>query len=124
MDELDDAEFDQNLAEVIDEKELARKAQELISFYENDRAARAEWEERYKEGLKTLDPDGGQPEGEAERASRGLSIVVHPLIAEAATQFNAKAIAELYPSGGPSSRSSLAHPTKSWKTKLAASANT
>jgi hypothetical protein len=27
--------------------------------------------------------------------------VVHPLIAEAATQFNAKAIAELYPSGGP-----------------------
>jgi hypothetical protein len=101
MDEMDDAEFDQNLAEVIDEKELARKAQELISFYENDRAARAEWEERYKEGLKTLDPDGGQPEGEAERASRGLSIVVHPLIAEAATQFNAKAIAELYPSGGP-----------------------
>jgi hypothetical protein len=74
MDEMDDAEFDQNLAEVIDEKELARKAQELISFYENDRAARAEWEERYKEGLKTLDPDGGQPEGEAERASRGLSL--------------------------------------------------
>jgi hypothetical protein len=34
-------------------------------------------------------------------ASRGLSVVVHPLIAEAATQFNAKAIAELYPSGGP-----------------------
>ena len=89
------------LAEVIDEKELARKAQELVSYYENDRAARAEWEERYKDGLKTLDPDGGLPEGEDERAARGLSVVVHPLIAEAATQFNAKAIAELYPSGGP-----------------------
>ena len=59
MDELDDAQFDINLAEVIDDKELSRKAQELISFYENDRAARSEWEERYKEGLKTLDPDGG-----------------------------------------------------------------
>jgi len=101
MDEVDDAQFDINLAEVIDEKELAKKAQELVSYYENDRAARSEWEERYKQGLKTLDPDGGLPEGEDERAARGLSIVVHPLIAEAATQFNAKAIAELYPSGGP-----------------------
>jgi hypothetical protein len=51
--------------------------------------------------LRTLDPDGGLDESEDERATRGLSIVVHPLIAEAATQFNAKAIAELYPSGGP-----------------------
>ena len=101
MDELDDAEFDQNLAEVIDERELMRKASELVGFYENDRAARSEWEERYKQGLKTLDPDGGLAEGEDERSSRGLSVVVHPLIAEAATQFNAKAIAELYPSGGP-----------------------
>ena len=101
MDEVDAAQFDINLAETIDEKELSRKAQELVSFYENDREARAEWEERYKDGLRTLDPDGGMDEGEAERATRGLSTVVHPLIAEAATQFNAKAIAELYPSGGP-----------------------
>ena len=101
MDELENAEFDQNLAETIDERELKRKAQELVGFYENDRAARSEWEERYKDGLRTLDPDGGMEESEDERATRGLSIVVHPLIAEAATQFNAKAIAELYPSGGP-----------------------
>ena len=51
MDELEDAEFDQNLAETIDERELKRKAQELVGFYENDRAARSDWEERYKEGL-------------------------------------------------------------------------
>ena len=101
MDEADSAQFDQNLAETIDERELKRKSQELISFYENDRAARSEWEERYKDGLRTLDPDGGMEENENERATRGLSTVVHPLIAEAATQFNAKAIAELYPSGGP-----------------------
>ena len=101
MDEADSAQFDQNLAETIDERELKRKSQELISYYENDRAARSEWEERYKDGLRTLDPDGGMEENENERATRGLSTVVHPLIAEAATQFNAKAIAELYPSGGP-----------------------
>ena len=101
MEEVEDAEFDQNLAEVIDERDLIRKASELVGFFENDREARSEWEERYKQGLKTLDPDGGLDESEDERATRGLSIVVHPMIAEAATQFNAKAIAELYPSGGP-----------------------
>ena len=93
--------FDANLAEEIDARELSAKGAELVSFYENDEAARDEWKTRYKAGLKTLDPDGGLDEGEDERATRGLSIVVHPLIAEAATQFNAKAIAELYPSGGP-----------------------
>ena len=97
----DESNFDANLAEVIDDNELARKGQTLISYYENDREARSEWEDRYKKGLQTLDPDGGLDESEEERATRGLSTVVHPMISEAATQFNAKAIAELYPSGGP-----------------------
>ena len=96
-----DSTFDENLAEEMSDKELNASASELISYYNNDREARSEWEERYKKGLQTLDPDGGMDESEDERATRGLSIVVHPMIAEAATQFNAKAIAELYPSGGP-----------------------
>ena len=96
-----DSTFDANLAEDMSDKELNTSASELISYYNNDREARSEWEDRYKKGLKTLDPDGGMEESEDERASRGLSIVVHPMIAEAATQFNARAIAELYPSGGP-----------------------
>ena len=96
-----DSTFDQNLAEEMSDKELSASASELIGYYNNDREARSEWEERYKKGLQTLDPDGGMDESEDERATRGLSIVVHPMIAEAATQFNAKAIAELYPSGGP-----------------------
>ena len=99
--EKEDSSFDENLAEGMTDTELLRKASELIKYYETDREARSEWEERYKKGLETLDPDGGLEESEDERASRGLSVVVHPLIAEAATQFNARAIAELYPSGGP-----------------------
>ena len=82
----DNSQFDENLAEVIDEKELIQKADMLIQDYENDKSARSEWEQRYKEGLKTLDPDGGLEESEDQRASRGLSTVVHPLISEAATQ--------------------------------------
>ena len=96
-----DSTFDENLAEEMSDKELNSAASELIGYYNNDREARSEWEERYKKGLQTLDPDGGMDESEDERATRGLSIVVHPMIAEAATQFNAKAISELYPSGGP-----------------------
>ena len=99
--EVKDTGFDENLAEEIDAKELNGVASELISCYESDKEARSEWEFRYKQGLETLDPQGGQDEEENQRASRGLSTVVHPMIAEAATQFNARAIAELYPSGGP-----------------------
>ena len=104
--------FDENLAEQIDEKELNRKASELIKAYETDREARSEWEEKYKKGLETLDADGGLDEGEDERATRGLSVVVHPLIAEAATQFQARAIAELYPYGGPVKTVIVGEPTE------------
>ena len=99
--EEEDTNFGANLAEEMSDKELTKAASSLVTYYNNDREARSEWEERYKKGLKTLDPDGGMEESEDERATRGLSVVVHPMIAEAATQFNAKAISELYPSGGP-----------------------
>ena len=97
----DESDFDSNIANDIPEKDLDEKAALLIGLYNSDRSSRDQWEQRYKKGLKTLDPDGGLQEGEDERATRGLSVVVHPLIAEAATQFNARAIAELYPAGGP-----------------------
>ena len=96
-----DSSFDDNLAEEIDQKTLDRVGSHLMGYYNNDREARSEWENRYKSGLKTLDVEGGLEESEEERASRGLSTVIHPMIAEAATQFNARAITELYPSGGP-----------------------
>jgi len=105
-------EHDENLAEQLDESVSVRKAQNLIDAFESDKQARSEWEYRYKQGLQTLEPDGGQSEEEEQRATRGLSTVVHPMIAEAATQFNAKAIAELYPSGGPVKTTIIGEPTE------------
>ena len=96
-----ETEFDQNLVGEIDQRELKDSASELIDYFEADKAGRMEWEQRYKDGLKTLDPDGNLQDDDEDRAIRGLSQVVHPLIAEAATQFQSRAIAELYPSGGP-----------------------
>ena len=96
-----ESEFDQNLVEVIDQRDLNSAGSELISYFESDKAGRMEWEQRYKDGLKTLDPDGNLHDDDEDRAIRGLSQVVHPMIAEAATQFQSRAIAELYPSDGP-----------------------
>jgi hypothetical protein len=110
--EESDSNFDANLAEDIDEKQSSRKAGTLTGYFENDESARSEWKERYKQGLLTLDPEGGMDENEEERAIRGLSTVVHPLIAEAATQFNAKAIAELYPAGGPVKTTIIGEPNE------------
>ena len=107
-----DSNFDINLAEDLDEREVSRKAGILTGYFENDEQARSEWKERYKQGLMTLDPEGGMDENEEERAVRGLSTVVHPLIAEAATQFNAKAIAELYPAGGPVKTTIIGEPNE------------
>ena len=81
-----DETFDNNIAEEIDENELNRKAQDLVGYFDSDKESRSEWEERYKQGLETLEPDGGMTEEEEQRATRGLSPVVHPMIAEAATQ--------------------------------------
>ena len=46
-----DSTFDENLAEEMSDKELNSAASELIGYYNNDREARSEWEERYKKGL-------------------------------------------------------------------------
>ena len=74
-------EHDKNLAEEVAENDSTRKAQNLLDAFESDKEARSEWEYRYKQGLQTLEPDGGQSEEEEQRATRGLSTVVHPAIA-------------------------------------------
>lgn len=99
--EEQDSSFDENLVEQISLRALNSAASELIDFFSSDKAGRAEWDQRYKDGLKTLDIDGNLVDDEENRAVRGLSQVVHPLIAEAATQFQARAIAELFPPDGP-----------------------
>ena len=101
FEDSDQGNFDQNIVEQLDTRTLNSVASELIDYYESDRAGRSEWEERYKEGRKPLDIDGNLVDDDEDRAIRGLSQVVHPLIAEAATQFQARAISELYPAAGP-----------------------
>jgi hypothetical protein len=88
---------DANLAEVLDERDLMRIADELIGLYKDDRSSRDDWEDAYVSGLKLL----GLKYEEREEPFRGSSGVTHPVIAEAVTQFQAQAYKELLPSSGP-----------------------
>ncbi len=89
--------FYDNLAEDIPTRELQRIAGELLGEFDANKAGRQEWEEAYADGLELL----GFSYEERTQPFQGASSVTHPLLAEAATQFQAQAFNELLPAGGP-----------------------
>ena len=92
-----EGDFYANLAEDMPERELSRIAGELLGEYDANKASRQEWEDAYANGLELL----GFNYEERSQPFRGASGVTHPLLAEAATQFQAQAFNELLPSRGP-----------------------
>ena len=90
--------FDENLAEVLDDQQLANISNELIAGIEKDKASREDWEKTYKDGLEYL---GMRFDAERSEPFEGASGVIHPLLGEAVTTFQAQAYKELLPSGGP-----------------------
>jgi hypothetical protein len=86
-----------NLAEEMPERELGRIAGELLGEFDANKAGRQDWEDAYANGLELL----GFNYEERTQPFRGASGVTHPLLAEAATQFQAQAFNELLPSSGP-----------------------
>lgn len=89
--------FYANLAEELPERELGRIASELLGEFDANKASRQDWEEAYANGLELL----GFNYEERTQPFRGASGVTHPLLAEAATQFQAQAFNELLPPSGP-----------------------
>src|SRR6056300_762313 len=96
---LDDMEggFSDNLAEYLSDYELSRISSDLCSEFDSNKASRQEWEDTYSNGLELL----GFSYSERSQPFRGASGVTHPLLAEAATQFQAQAFNELLPASGP-----------------------
>ena len=93
----ENVEFDANLAEEMPERELSRISSELLGEFDANKASRSDWEEAYSDGLELL----GFNYEERTQPFRGASGVTHPLLAEAATQFQAQAFNELLPPSGP-----------------------
>jgi len=92
-----DEDFDANLAEFMDDGELAALAGELISDFDDDVASRKDWVEAYVKGLKLL---GLKVEERTEPWS-GACGVFHPMLTEAVVRFQSEAIVETFPAMGP-----------------------
>ena len=86
-----------NLAETIDSSDLSTLASELLEAYDSDKDSRKDWLETFTKGLDLL----GIKTSEREEPFPGATGVHHPLLAEAATQFQAQSYKELLPPGGP-----------------------
>ena len=74
--------FDENLAEVLDDQQLANISNELVAGIEKDKASREDWERTYKDGLEYL---GMRFDDERSEPFEGASGVIHPLLGEAVT---------------------------------------
>jgi chaperonin GroES len=86
-----------NLADYIEDNELSRFASDLLAEFESDRDSRKDWEDTYIKGLDML----GFKYEDRTQPFEGASGVVHPLLAESVTQFQAQAYKELLPPSGP-----------------------
>jgi len=90
-------EHDSNLAEYVDENELAHCASKLIQMFEDDKASRSDWEHTYEEGLDLL----GLNMEDRTTPWPGACGVFHPLLSESVVRFQAQTIQEIFPAKGP-----------------------
>ena len=89
--------FQDNLAEFLEDGALGKLASELTGYYEEDKDSRSEWYTAFAKGLDLL----GIKQEERTQPFEGASGVNHPLLSEAVTQFQSQAYKELLPAGGP-----------------------
>ena len=89
--------FNDNLAEMMEEGDLGRVFSDCMADIDDDKASRKDWMDQYKEGLEFL----GMKFEDRTEPFDGASGVIHPLLAESVTQFQATAYKELLPAGGP-----------------------
>jgi len=96
-DRMDDDEFNTNLAEELDDADLAQLASDLMEGYEGDLSARKDWLDTYVEGLELL---GLKLEDRSE-PWEGACNVFHPLMTESLVKFQAETMTETFPAAGP-----------------------
>jgi len=90
--------FNENLAEKLDRGELGSLASDVLASIKSDKDSRSEWEKTYTDGLKYL---GMKFDESRSNPFQGSTGVIHPILAEAVTQFQAQAYKEMLPPRGP-----------------------
>ncbi len=91
------ADFFDNLAEFVDDDTLSDVASYVLDSVEDDENSREDWRDTYTKGLDLL---GMRYENRTEPFD-GATGVIHPILNEAVTQFQAGAYKEMLPSTGP-----------------------
>lgn len=94
----DDA-FYSNIAENMNESDLAIIAEDLLQGVEADIQSRKVWMGNYERGMSLLGTEVKQPRGDA--SGEGVSQVDHPVLLETCIMFASNALAEMLPATGP-----------------------
>ena len=92
-----DASFESNLAEHIEDGELSSIALDLVSKFNSDKSSRSDWEQTYEEGLDYL----GLEIEDRTTPWAGACGVFHPMLSEAVVRFQSQTIQEIMPAQGP-----------------------
>ena len=96
-DAKEDDEFNENLAEKMEEDEMVGLATDLIGDYDDDISSRKDWVQTYVDGLELL----GLKIEERTEPWPGACGVYHPLLTEALVKFQSETIIETFPAQGP-----------------------
>jgi hypothetical protein len=89
--------FDANLAEYLDERELTQICGDLLGDVESDVSSRKDWMQTYTDGIELL----GMKLEERSEPWEGACGVYHPLLSEALVKFQAETVMETLPPAGP-----------------------
>ncbi len=89
--------FDANLAEMLEDKDLAILADDLSAMVESDMASRKDWADTYVKGLEII----GFKYEERTTPWEGSCGVHSTVLAEAAIRFQAETMSETFPAAGP-----------------------
>jgi len=95
--DVDEAPFDANLAEYLDDQALTKLANDLVGSVDSDVNSRKEWADTFVKGLETVGLKMEQRSSPWEDACGVYSTV----LAEAAIRFQAEAMSETFPASGP-----------------------
>ncbi len=93
----DEGDFNDNLAEDLDEDVLTQLAGDLLGEFDEDIASRKDWIQTYVDGLELL----GMKVEDRTEPWPGACGVHHPLLAEAVVKFQAETMSETFPAQGP-----------------------
>ena len=105
---MEGGEFDENLAEILDEGILDKLSDDIFGLVESDVDSRKDWADTFVKGLDVL----GFKYEERTEPWQGACGVYSTVLAEAAIRFQAETMSETFPSSGPVKTKILGDETK------------